>query len=198
MFFDGSQVILLGTENHFAIPALVIPMITGYKFSKRNRLYLRETLLDARFSREKQERPMKSTSFCLLIVGLVMASCHTQGVFNSCQDRNIHPSIKGFLDRYYNDYSLGKAELITKYFVLPIKEEHIEHLANISKIYRITGIEILGIKILSEKPLTVEVVVKEWYKPEVFPPPYYILSYRLRSDAQCNWKIGERGEPGVP
>ena len=111
---------------------------------------------------------------------------------------NIDESVKRFVTQYYEDYRTRDINAIKKYYLNDPSKEDLEHLAYVTKRYKIDKIEIMKTDILSKKPLTVEVQVKEWYRQEVFPPPYQVVSYKLRSDNKLNWKIIETGEPGVP
>jgi len=135
-------------------------------------------------------------SFLLLFTFLI--PCTTELACVHYNDKDIIKSAGSLISQYYKDYLTADEKVIAKHYASNFKKDYFEHLVRVSKIYQIERIEIMKTNILHRDPLTVEIEVKEWYKPEVFPPPFYVLTYVLRSKNGLEWEIIRRTEPGLP
>jgi hypothetical protein len=81
-------------------------------------------------------------------------------------------SLRGvFLTSTSVDYQREGRDAMAKYYSTDFDREFFEHLIVISKIYKVVQFDIFKINIAERKPLRVEVWVKEWFDPEMSPPP---------------------------
>ena len=142
---------------------------------------------------------MKRNLLCLLILFGATISLNGQAQFKGCDSsNNIEESVKEFVNQYYEVYGTQNVEAMKRYYLKELRKEDLEHLSYVMDRYKIAKIEIIKMEVLAKNPMTVEVQVKEVYSLEVFPPPYQIVSYKLRPENRFGWKIIETGEPGVP
>jgi len=139
---------------------------------------------------------MKYRSLFFVIFSFIITAVPYQIFSNSGPDSS--ESIRNFIIRYYNDLETADANVISKYFLKRVNKEELARIINICRIYKIDRIEFIETKIVSETPRIVEVVVKEWYKPEIFPPPYLETLFKLKEMDDLSWKIVEITEPGLP
>jgi len=140
---------------------------------------------------------MKYNSSFLLLFTLLIP-CTTNLACVHFDNKDIIKSAGSLIRQYYKDYATTDEKVIAKHYASNFKKDYFEYLVFVSKTYKIERIEIMKTNITRRKPLTVEIEVKEWYKPEVFPPPFYVLTYVLKGKNGLEWEIIHRTEPGVP
>jgi len=161
---------------------------------------------------------MRNKSFCLLLAGIICLLVLRDEVYASwCPKKNIKTSIQRFITQFNKDLVVGDKSKIKQSFLdqketmdllkqtgpmlsgKSLGDESLDWMIGGEEMLAETleKVEIVKMNTLSEKPLIIEVVIREWHKPGNLYGNDKVL-YVLKGFRICKWEIAGIIAQGLP